>query len=59
MGRARRQKYPEMPCRQHPSREHPSLAEQSGSFPSGLGVEGMRPGFMQDWGPGALGLALP
>ena len=58
-GRARRQKYPETPCRQRPSREHPSLAGQSGSFPSGLGGEGMRPGFTQDWGPGALGLALP
>ena len=39
--------------------KHPSMAGQSGSFPSGLGGEEMRPGFTQDWGPGALGLALP
>ena len=59
MGRVRRQKYPEAPCRQRSSREHPFLGEQSGSFPLGLGGEGMRPGFRQDWEPGALGLALP
>lgn len=58
MGRARREKRPEMACQQPLSWERPSLAELSGSFPLGLGGEGMRPGFTQGLGPGALGLAV-